>query len=60
MAFNVKVELWSENMEVPSMAFNISFNSVLVDMNFDKISDSVFEAPDGFETETIDLLKLMR
>ena len=60
MAFNVKVELWSENMEVPSMAFNISFNSVLVDMNFDKISDSVFEAPDGFETETIDLFKLMR
>ncbi|NIP41438.1 MAG: hypothetical protein GWO41_06260 [candidate division Zixibacteria bacterium] len=60
MAINVKVELWSENMDVPSMAFNIRFNSVLVDMNFDKISDPVFEAPAGFETETVDLFKLMR
>ncbi|MBD3218575.1 MAG: hypothetical protein GF310_09890 [candidate division Zixibacteria bacterium] len=60
MALNIKVELWSEDMDVPSMAFNIRFNSVLVDLSFDKISDSVFEPPSGFETETVDLSNLLK
>jgi hypothetical protein len=60
MAMNIKLELWSEGMDVPSMAFNIRFNSVLVDLSFDKISDSVMEPPDGFEMKKTDLSKILK
>jgi hypothetical protein len=60
MAMNMKLEVWAEGMEVPSMSFNIRYNSVLVDISFDKISNSVFEAPANFSTKTIDVLNLFK
>ncbi len=59
-AFNMKLELWAEGMEVPSMSFNMRVNSVLVDISFDKISSSVFEAPPNFSTKEVDLLNLFK
>lgn len=60
MALNMKLEVWSEGMTVPSMSFNIRYNSVLVDISFDKISNSVFESPANFSTKEIDLLNLFK
>lgn len=60
MALNMKLEIWSEGMNVPSMSFNIRFNSVLVDISFDKISSSVFEAPADFSSKKIDILDLLK
>ena len=59
-AYNLTLEIWSENMDVPSMSFNLRFNSVLIDLSTEKIPDEVFATPPGFTTEGVDLKGLMK
>ena len=59
-AYNLTLEIWNENMDVPSMSFNLRYNSVLIDLSTDKIPDEVFTSPPGFSKEGVDLKGLMK
>ena len=60
MAFNITLEVWSPDLDVPSMSFNLRYNSILENLSFEKIPDTVFEKPSGFERKDVNLLELLR
>jgi hypothetical protein len=57
-AINITVELWSPGMTVPSMSFNLRFNSVLDNLSTDKVPDQVFSTPEGFQKKDLNLFDL--
>ncbi len=57
--FLINLEIWSPGQDVPSMAFNVSFTSVLVDISFDPITQNVVEVPKDFSVENFNLKELL-
>jgi len=60
MAFNITLEVWSPDMDVASMSFNLRYNSILENLSFEKIPDAVFAKPSGFEQENLNLSELLK
>jgi hypothetical protein len=60
IAFNMTLEVWSPDLDVPSMSFNLRYNSILENLSFEKIPDAVFEKPSGFTRKDVNLLELLR